>query len=96
MAKKEAAKKQKGASKKPAEAQNIEAKKSSAAATESTSFNPVEFALSAKEELSKVVWPSRQQLISESAAVLLMVSVSAGVIYFADKALSWASTQVFG
>lgn len=91
MAKKEAAKDQPKASKKPAEA-----KKTAAAATESGSFNPVEFALSAKEELGKVVWPSRQQLISESAAVLLMVSVSAGVIYFTDKALSWASTQVFG
>ncbi len=92
MAKKEAAKDKKGAGKKPAEAK----KTSAAAATESGSFNPVEFALSAKDELSKVVWPSRQQLLSESAAVLLMVSVSAGVIYFTDKALSWASTQVFG
>lgn len=91
MAKKEAAKNQKGAIQKPAEV-----KKTSAAAAESGGFNPVEFAMSAKEELSKVVWPSRQQLISESAAVLLMVSVSAGVIYFTDKALSWASTQVFG
>ena len=91
MAKKEAAKNKKGASQKPAEV-----KKTSAAVTESGSFNPVEFAMSAKEELGKVVWPSRQQLISESAAVLLMVSVSAGVIYFTDKALSWASTQVFG
>lgn len=92
MAKKEAAKNKKGASKKPADAKA----KPAAAETESSSFNPVEFAMSAKDELSKVVWPSRQQLISESAAVLLMVSVSAGVIYFTDKALSWASTQVFG
>ena len=93
MAKKEAAKNKKGASKKPTEAKKVSAAPPEA---ESGSFNPVEFAMSAKDELSKVVWPSRQQLISESAAVLLMVSVSAGVIYFADKALSWASTQVFG
>jgi len=90
VAKKEAAKDNK-ASKKP-----TAAKPSASAATESGGFNPVDFALSAKEELGKVVWPSRQQLISESAAVLLMVSLSAGVIYFVDKALSWASTQVFG
>ncbi len=48
-----------------------------------------------KEELDKVVWPSRQQLISESLAVMLMVSLSATLIYFVDKLFSWAATQVF-
>ena len=92
MAKKEAAKSKKKASPKP-----VEAKKSPASTPpEGGGFNPVDFAIGAKDELAKVVWPSRQQLISESAAVLLMVSLSAGVIYFVDKALSWASTQVFG
>ncbi|MEO0539306.1 MAG: preprotein translocase subunit SecE [Cyanobacteria bacterium P01_A01_bin.105] len=48
-----------------------------------------------REELTKVVWPSRQQLISESAAVILMVSLSATLIYFVDKLFGWASNQVF-
>jgi preprotein translocase subunit SecE len=48
-----------------------------------------------KEELGKVVWPSRQQLISESAAVILMVSLSATLIYFIDQLFSWVSRQVF-
>ena len=48
-----------------------------------------------REELGKVVWPSRQQLISESAAVILMVSLSATLIYFVDKLFGWASGQVF-
>ncbi|MDJ0704340.1 MAG: preprotein translocase subunit SecE [Leptolyngbyaceae cyanobacterium MO_188.B28] len=48
-----------------------------------------------KEELAKVVWPSRQQLISESAAVILMVSLSATLIYLIDKLFGWASRQVF-
>jgi preprotein translocase subunit SecE len=92
VAKKQAAKDKKGPSD-----QKAEVKKSSAApAVESQGFNLVDFAVSAKEELAKVAWPSRQQLISESAAVLLMVSLSAGIIYFVDKFLSWASTQVFG
>ena len=94
MANKEAAKDKAKASK-PAKAPKASSPKS-AAASDSGSFNPVEFAISAKDELGKVVWPSRQQLISESAAVLLMVSLSAGVIYFVDNILSWASRQVFG
>ena len=49
-----------------------------------------------KEELDKVVWPSRQQLISESVAVLLMVILSATVIYLVDELFSWAAGKVFG
>ena len=48
-----------------------------------------------KEELAKVVWPSRQQLLSESAAVILMVSLRATVIYLVDNLFSWGSGKVF-
>ncbi len=49
-----------------------------------------------KEEFEKVVWPTRRQLVSESAAVLLMVSLSAFLLYFVDKFFTWAAQQVFG
>jgi len=49
-----------------------------------------------KEELEKVVWPDRQQLISESVAVFLMVSLSAIIISFIDNLFRWVSTLVFG
>lgn len=58
-------------------------------------FNPAEFFQETKEELTKVVWPSRQQLISESAAVLLMVVLSATLIYLVDNFFLWGSQQVF-
>ena len=47
-------------------------------------------------ELRKVVWPSRQQLFSESVAVILMVSISAAAIAALDRFYGWASSQVFG
>ncbi|HBE17029.1 MAG TPA: preprotein translocase subunit SecE [Cyanobacteria bacterium UBA11149] len=62
----------------------------------SSGFNPVNFFEQTKEELSKVVWPSRQQLISESAAVLMMVVLSATIIYLVDNFFSWGSGKVFG
>ena len=49
-----------------------------------------------KDELAKVVWPSRQQLISESVAVVLMVILVATVIYFVDNVFHWGSGKVFG
>jgi len=48
-----------------------------------------------KQELDKVVWPSRQQLISESAAVLLMVVASASLIYLIDALFSWIAQRIF-
>jgi preprotein translocase subunit SecE len=48
-----------------------------------------------KEELTKVVWPSRQQLISESVAVILMVTLVATVIYLVDNLFSWIAQQPF-
>jgi preprotein translocase subunit SecE len=58
-------------------------------------FNVATFFDDTKEELGKVVWPSRQQLISESAAVLLMVILSATLIYLVDGLFVWVSQSVF-
>lgn len=53
------------------------------------------FALETKEELAKVVWPSRQQLISESAAVILMVILVSTIIYLIDNLFAWGAGKVF-
>lgn len=63
--------------------------------TQKSGFNPVVFFDETKEELAKVVWPSRQQVISESVAVLLMVILSASLIYLVDSFFGWAAKQVF-
>lgn len=47
------------------------------------------------DELAKVVWPSRQQLISESVAVILMVSLVATLIYFVNQLFSFLASQPF-
>lgn len=62
----------------------------------SSGFDPVGFFKETREELDKVVWPSRQQLISESLAVLLMVILSASLIYLVDNFFNWGAGQVFG
>ena len=46
-------------------------------------------------ELKLVVWPSRQQLFSDSIAVILMVSLSAATIAAVSRFFGWASSQVF-
>lgn len=58
-------------------------------------FSVANFFRGIKEELDKVVWPSRQQLVSESAAVLSMVVLSATFIYLIDGFFTWVARQVF-
>ena len=47
------------------------------------------------EELKMVVWPSRQQLFSESIAVILMVTISAAAIAAVSRFYSWGASQIF-
>jgi preprotein translocase subunit SecE len=54
------------------------------------------FTAATMAELRRVVWPSRQQLFSESVAVILMVSLSAAAIAAVDRFYGWAAAQVFG
>lgn len=63
---------------------------------EAASSNGVaEFAVQTKEELGKVVWPSRQQLIGESTAVILMVILVSTIIYLIDNLFAWGAGKVF-
>lgn len=70
-------------------------KKEAEVQDQSSGLNVVEFVQGTKEELGKVVWPSRQQLISESVAVILMVILSATTIYLVDSLFQWVAKQVF-
>lgn len=66
------------------------------AETPSNGFSVNKFVEGTKEEFEKVVWPSRKQVLSESAAVLLMVTLSASLIFLVDKLFTWGAQQVFG
>lgn len=63
---------------------------------ESQGFDVNQFVNDTKEELKKVVWPSRQQLISESTAVILMVILVATTISLVDKLFAWGASRIFG
>jgi preprotein translocase subunit SecE len=74
----------------------VTSSKQSTPSTPAAKFDVKTFLQETKEELDKVVWPSRQQLISESLAVVLMVVLSTTLIYLVDNFFGWASRQVFG
>ena len=53
------------------------------------------FLASTLEELKLIVWPTRQQLFSESIAVILMVTLSAAAIAAVSRFYGWAASQIF-
>ena len=57
--------------------------------------NKKNFFSSTYDELKMVVWPNKQQLFSESLAVIIMVSFSAAAIASVSRFFGWASTQIF-
>ena len=54
------------------------------------------FFRSTYDEFKLVVWPSKQQLFSESVAVIIMVSFSAAAIASVSRFYGWAASQIFG
>ena len=73
------------------------AKRGSSQANEpAEASGPLGFFANTFTELKKVAWPERQQLISESTAVLLIVVAFASFIFLIDRLFSWISTLVFG
>lgn len=95
MAKKDAKRAPKEDSTKTNLSTNGSSPKAPVTPSESGGFSAGAFAEGTREELTKVIWPTRQQLISESAAVILMVGLSATIIYLVDKLFGWASRLVF-
>ena len=66
-----------------------------AASTDNETPSKQGFVGSTLEELKLIVWPTRQQLFSESIAVILMVTVSAASIAAISRFYGWAASQIF-
>ncbi len=75
--------------------ETVKGKKITPTESENDGTNNANFVEETKQELAKVVWPSRQQLLSESVAVILMVALVASLIYLVDKVFGWAAGMVF-
>ena len=74
---------------------NQEPKKKSAPDEMDVAKKKKNFLASTYDELKLVVWPNKQQLFSESVAVIIMVSFSAAAIAAVSRFYGWAAEQIF-
>tara|TARA_B100000700_G_scaffold316406_1_gene405908 strand:- start:13 stop:255 length:243 start_codon:yes stop_codon:yes gene_type:complete len=77
------------------ESNSPETQEPESSSTEDAIPSKQSFVASTLEELKLVVWPTRQQLFSESIAVILMVTVSAASIAAISRFYGWAASQIF-
>nr|WP_299246180.1 preprotein translocase subunit SecE [uncultured Halomonas sp.] len=55
-----------------------------------------ELALSARKEIQRVVWPTRQETIQTTAIVLVAVLVVGLMLWLIDTILGWAMSGIIG
>jgi preprotein translocase subunit SecE len=58
--------------------------------------NPVLFTREVAAELRKVIWPTRQELITYTSVVIVFVSVIIAVVYGLDYLFTWVVLKIFG
>lgn len=51
--------------------------------------SPVEYIRQVKSEMKKVTWPTKQETISSTVAVFIMVVLASLFLFTADQALSY-------
>ncbi|WP_049563287.1 preprotein translocase subunit SecE [Nonomuraea sp. SBT364] len=47
-------------------------------------------------ELRKVIWPTRKELVTYTAVVLIFVAIMVAIVYVLDAGLGWAVLEIFG
>jgi preprotein translocase subunit SecE len=57
--------------------------------------NPFEFIQEVRQEVAKVTWPSRKEVMITTAMVLVMVVMASLFFLATDQVLSWAVSQIF-
>lgn len=53
-----------------------------------------QFALEAKIELLKVVWPTRQETIQTTTIVMIMVTLTGFILWGVDSIMMWAIAKI--
>ena len=53
-----------------------------------------EFALEAKIELLKVVWPTRQETVQTTTIVMVMVTLTGFILWGVDSVMMWAIAKI--
>lgn len=56
----------------------------------------MQFFRQVKQEVKKVTWPTRKEVIQTSVMVLVIVAIASTFFFFVDQILGWLVQLIFG
>lgn len=58
--------------------------------------NPIQFMRQVRQEVKKVTWPTKKEVMQVSTMVILIVAVAAAFFFVVDIVLAWFVRLVLG
>jgi len=58
--------------------------------------NPIQFLRQVKQEVKKVSWPTRKEVMQTSAMVMIIVAIAAAFFFFVDQIIGWLVKLILG
>ena len=58
--------------------------------------SPIQFFRQVKQEVKKVTWPTRKEVLQTSLMVVVIVAIAATFFYFVDQILGWGVKLILG
>ncbi len=59
-------------------------------------ISPIQFFRQVKQEVKKVSWPVRREVIQTSAMVMVIVAIAATFFFFVDQIIGWLMKLILG
>ena len=59
-------------------------------------ISPIQFFRQVKQEVKKVTWPTKKEVIQTSLMVIFIVAIAATFFFFVDQILGWVVKLIFG
>ena len=59
-------------------------------------ISPIQFFRQVKQEIKKVTWPTRKEVMQTSIMVIILVAIAATFFFFGDQIFGWVVKLIFG
>ncbi len=59
-------------------------------------ISPIQFFRQVKQEVKKITWPTRKEVMQSSFMVVVIVAIAATFFFFADQVLGWGVKLILG
>lgn len=59
-------------------------------------ISPIQFFRQVKQEVKKVTWPTRKEVVRTSIMVIVLVAIAAIFFFFVDQIFGWVVKLIFG